>query len=54
MTLQEYIERDAKQFEEETGIPFRTAFKQRRGLVSHVVVPADLRTEHLPESLQTD
>lgn len=40
--LQEYIYRDAEILKIETGIEFRTAFKQRSGKLSHVVMPSDL------------
>jgi len=43
MTLQQLIQPDIDRFEAETGIKYRTAFRQRKGKLHHTVMPADLR-----------
>jgi len=51
MTLQDTIQPDIDRFEAETGIKFRTAHRQSKGRLHHVVMPADL---HLPPSILDD
>lgn len=54
MTIQQYVKKGADQFTKDTGIPFRTAFRTRKGKVSHVIMPADLRVENVEQALQSD
>lgn len=54
MTIQQYVKKGADQFTKDTGIPFRTAFRTRKGKVSHIIMPADLRVENVEQVLQPD
>lgn len=50
--IEKFIAHDIEQFERETGIPYRTMFKEQKGedasFLSHVIMPADFHMKPWP------